>query len=277
MVNRLQSVAFVTGCVLRSVRYFHDMVSIDRNSCEKWNVTLDGSYLPVFGACFLLAATPSFAGDAPYYVLPAPATYPAAPPGQVQAYNAPLMVEATPPTRTFGGVTLGIGFGLSFDVQGQRRVLTVSAPNNIVRVDDSSSNVIASIVAESHYFFVPQTDLHLGAAAVPANTWGHGPFVAIDTGTSAGNNSLIYGFSIGWMIGFRQPHYTVPTSNPSVKLATYDNNSWNIGLGFRVDPQSKVLGDGLVANMPLPPGDVVRTKTAPRYGVMLLVSYGFGS
>jgi hypothetical protein len=174
-------------------------------------------------------------------------------------------------------VTLGIGFGLTFDVQGQRRVVSVSAPNNIVRVDDSSSNVIASVVVESHYFFVPQHDLYLGTAVVPQQTWGHGPFVAIDAGTNTSNNSVIYGFSIGWMIGFRQPHYGLIDTSSGGKVATYDNNSWNIGLGFRVDPQSKVLGDGLVANMPLPPGDTVRTKTEARYGVMLLVSYGFGS
>ena len=277
---------------MRNILGFGAVLSVDaeRSSIDK-NVA-QRLYVIVFAATFylLLPTSPTFAqgapvanplivlppAAAPYYVLPPPVPYPAAPLARLETGSyAPLVLEATPPTRTFGGVTLGIGFGLSFDVQGQKRVVSVSAPNNIVRVDDTSSNVIASVVVESHYFFVPHTDLNLGTAVVPAYTWGHGPFVAIDAGTSTSNNSLIYGFSIGWMIGFRQPHYSVIDTRTGTKGAIYDSSSWNIGLGFRVDPQSKVLGDGLVANMPLPPGDTVRTKTVPRYGVMLLSSYGF--
>jgi hypothetical protein len=35
------------------------------------------------------------------------------------------------------------------------------------------------------------------------------------------------------------------------------------------------LGDGLVANQPIPPGDQIRFKTEPRYGIMLLSSFSF--
>jgi hypothetical protein len=56
------------------------------------------------------------------------------------------------------------------------------------------------------------------------------------------------------------------------------NSSWNFGIGLRVDPGAKVLGDGIVANQPLPVGESsnpIRTKLEPRLGVMLLSSFSF--
>jgi hypothetical protein len=52
-------------------------------------------------------------------------------------------------------------------------------------------------------------------------------------------------------------------------------STWNIGIGLRVDPQAKVLGDGITLNQPLPVGDTLRIKTEPRLGVMLLSSVTF--
>jgi hypothetical protein len=50
---------------------------------------------------------------------------------------------------------------------------------------------------------------------------------------------------------------------------------WNVGLGLRVTPNGKVLGDGLVANQFLPAGDSIRYKTEPRYGLMLMSTFSF--
>ena len=156
---------------------------------------------------------------------------------------------------------------------GQSRVNSAVAvgPNNIVRVTDNS-NVLAGIVFESHYFFVPPATQILGSAQ-PV-TWGHGPFIAVDASTSTTTASaVVAGISVGWMVGFRR--LTLPTTQGSPAVA--DNSSWNFGVGFRVDPKATVLGDGIVANMPLPAGEnnPVRLKSEPRYGVMLLTSYGF--
>jgi hypothetical protein len=297
------------GRVMGSVRCFRGVLSVEEKlSSMDRNVARD-SFCIGFAAAFYLLSTvyptsaaepqpapaplppvartawvPMTAAAAPpavppdclgcFYVLPHPAPATVVP--SYRMYDNSIALVEAAPTKTFGGVTFGVGFGVTFDVQHQQRVASATAVNGIVRVTDSSSNVFASLVAESHYFFVPEADFVLGNAAVPAKTWGHGPFVAID-GTSANNNTIIAGFSVGWMIGFRQPRG--PTAvNPYTlaKEAPYDNNSWNIGLGFRVDPKAQVLGDGVVANMPLPPGETtVRLKTVPRYGVMLLTSYGF--
>jgi hypothetical protein len=73
------------------------------------------------------------------------------------------------------------------------------------------------------------------------------------------------------MFGFHHPKYD--TNHNLVA----DNSSWNFGIGLRVDPNAKVLGDGIVANAPLPAGESspVRTKTEPRLGVMLMSSFSF--
>jgi hypothetical protein len=174
------------------------------------------------------------------------------------------------------GLGFGAGIALSF---GQSRVNSAVAagPTNIVRVQDNSG-VSAGIVLESHYFFVPPADRILGSAQ--AITWGHGPFIAVDasTGTSTTTSSTIFAdISMGWMVGFRR---ITPLFNPTPLPAgtqQADNHSWNIGVGLHVNPKASVLGDGIVANMPLPAGETspIRLKSEPRYGVILLTSFGF--
>ncbi len=74
------------------------------------------------------------------------------------------------------------------------------------------------------------------------------------------------------MVGFRRLDV-----NSGQTAAVASNNSWNFGVGFRVDPKATVLGNGIVANMPLPAGETnpVRLQSEPRYGIMFLTSYGF--
>jgi hypothetical protein len=174
--------------------------------------------------------------------------------------------------KPLDGLGFGAGVALSF---GQSRVNSAVAvgPNNIVRVTDNSP-VSAGLVFESHYFFVPPATSILGSA-LPI-TWGHGPFIAIDASTDASSISTVSstvfaGISVGWLVGFRR------LTPLSITTASADNNSWNFGVGFHVNPKGTVLGDGIVANMPLPAGEnnPVRFKSEPRYGVILLTSYGF--
>ena len=186
--------------------------------------------------------------------------------GNASATQPPI---AAPATKIFGGLSFGVGVGATFDVQGQQRVVSATAVNNIVRVSQTN-NVTVSLVGESHYFFVPNIPFF----GVPASTWGTGPFVAIDAGTNNTSN-VVTGFSLGWMIGFRQPKWQ---HTPSGYTPIYGDStsSWNFGVGFRVDPTAQVLGDGVVANRPLPPGETtVRLKTEARYGIMLLTSFTF--
>jgi hypothetical protein len=175
-------------------------------------------------------------------------------------------------SKTWAGIGWGLGIAADFDIGG-KRVVDAEIVSGLVRVKDSSSNVGVSFVLEAHYFFKDwQFGYTDGKCSLPAplnfncNNVATGPFVAVEIGggTSATTNAgPITGYALGWMVGLHHPSASA-------------TSSWNFGVGFRVDPQAKVLGDGFVANQPPPAGETaVRTKTEPRYGVMLLSSFSF--
>jgi len=164
-----------------------------------------------------------------------------------------------------------VGIALSENIQNRNRVTSASVVSGVVRVSQVA-DAAAGLVLESHYFFVPTKPLPI--FGVPAYDWGHGPFVAIVADTS-GSNSVISAYALGWMVGLRQPTWDLSDiKNPKV---TYSSTaSWNFGVGLRIDPSVQVLGDGIVANRPLPAGETaVRFKNVAGYGVMLISSFSF--
>jgi len=83
------------------------------------------------------------------------------------------------------------------------------------------------------------------------------------------------------MIGF---HHVAPASltvvpvngKPTPAVEKPDTRSWNFGVGLRVDPRTQVLGDGIIVNQALPPGETaIRFKKEPRAGIILLTSFSF--
>ena len=84
------------------------------------------------------------------------------------------------------------------------------------------------------------------------------PFVALQPGTE----EVIEAIGLGLMVGFRR--------------ATDSANSWNVGVGYVVDPNVDVLGDGFFANQ-APPGNetAVRLKETSQQGIFLLFSFAF--
>jgi hypothetical protein len=171
----------------------------------------------------------------------------------------------------WGGLGWGVGIAVDFDTRGSR-VKDARIVNDIVRVDDASTNVGVSFVLEAHYFirdymlWVGDRDACRLPRTLNCTELAHGPFVAIEVGNSAspGANNPITGYALGWMVGMRHPS--------DLAMA----KSWNIGVGLRVDPNAKRLGDGFVENQPPPVGEKdVRFKTVPHYGVMIMSSFGF--
>jgi hypothetical protein len=190
---------------------------------------------------------------------------------QVAAAGDVAKPDGTPiDPKTWTGFGWGLGIAADFDVGGKRVVDATVTPSGILRVTDSSSNVGVSFVLEAHYFafewqtgrqsWCKNSNLHFNC-----NDIATGPFVAVEIGGGTAANTdagPITGYALGWMVGLHHP------DAPST-------SSWNFGVGLRVDPKAKVLGDGLVANQPIPPGDQIRFKTEPRYGIMLLSSFSF--
>jgi hypothetical protein len=157
-------------------------------------------------------------------------------------------------TTTWGGIGWGLGLAANFDVTGAR-VGSATTVNNIVRITDGSSNVNLGFVLEAHYFLRdyifgnggPITVCTKGSFCVEV---AYGPFVAIEVGGGTSSTISATGvptaYALGMMVGLRHPNAPTP------------NQSWNFGLGLRVDPKAQVLGDGIVANQPLPMGESTR-------------------
>jgi|GEM_PF-1096698 len=209
-------------------------------------------------------------------------------------------------TTTWGGLGWGIGVAADFDIGGNR-VVDAQLVNGIVRVTDTTSNVSLGFVLEAHYFlreiYLPISGA-IGPMKIPRGSSdcpykqaiylcggteiGWGPFVAIEvangTKSKPSEDSTITAFALGLMIGFHHvPPATVTAAVSAgdskavlVRDTKNDTRSWNFGVGLRVDPVAKVLGDGIVANQQLPFGETaIRFKKEPRGGIILLSSFSF--
>ena len=181
-------------------------------------------------------------------------------------------------SKTWAGIGWGLGIAANFDIGG-KRINDAQIVNGITRVIDASSNATVGFVLEAHYFFKdwPLPSVPGGCLPIPSfyqyrcTDMATGPFVAVEVGggskatTDAGP---ITAYALGWMVGF---HHI----NPNLKTDT-NTSSWNLGIGLRVDPQAKTLGDGFIPNLPPPAGETaIRFKTQGRVGVIVLSSFSF--
>lgn len=191
------------------------------------------------------------------------------------AADVPTKMPVAYGTASWAGLNWGLGIAADFDVFGSRVAnATLVGAGNIVRITDATSNVDVGFVLEAHYFLF--NNLPGNAVKAWCTSCGEvadGPFVALEIGNGAavpsGNSGPITGYALGWMVGLHHP-----------KLDSHGNDtntgSWNLGIGLRVDPKAQVLGDGIVANQPLPVGETtIRYKTEPRLGIMLVSSFSF--
>lgn len=156
--------------------------------------------------------------------------------------------------KDFLGLGLGVGLSLTLDKGDRDRITEVVLdPNGIVRIINED-NDIARVMLEVHHFFQPgifRDDRDKGL-------WGWGPFIAIQPG----GGEIIDAIAGGLMIGFR---YDKESSK-----------SFNLGVGYVVDPNTKVLGDGILPNQPLPDGEVeIRLKETSQHGILVLGSFSF--
>ncbi|RXD05009.1 hypothetical protein EQZ23_07725 [Sphingomonas sp. UV9] len=198
--------------------------------------------------------------------------------GSVQVAAAPVALDPVvasaltaalaPPKQTFGGLDLGAGLSFTLDLGKLNRISRASAVNGIVRSDDQD-NGRARIMLESHYFFTPCTWNFLGLknpckakdgwqVADPKEArWGLGPFIAVQPGS----DNIIDAIGMGIMVGARREQSA---------------QSFNLGIGIVFDPNTRVLGDGIIENQPLPIGEIeVRYRETLQTGILVLTSFSF--
>lgn len=161
--------------------------------------------------------------------------------------------DAGETAKNFHGINLGVGPSVSFDLGGKHRIDSAKVVDGRVRVDKESEAQLR-LLLETHYFFTPPAYF----LWVPPERWGIGPFLALQSSTE----DVLDAYAIGMMIGFRYKEDL--------------KGSFNIGIGALIDPNTKVLGDNVVANKPLPDGETeVRTKEETRIGLTVTVSFSF--
>lgn len=219
-----------------------------RDALDQQISTLDTSIPPE-------VEQPIAAPPVPKLALTAKAT--AATPVEKKGAVPPVNPAATPANGNddlgkFAGLKFGVGISFTLDSGDNDRVSEASLVNGIVRVDDED-NGRARIMLESHYFFTPDwkwTGLNKGV-------WGVGPFVSLQPGT----DNIIEAIGMGLMFGFRR---------------SGGNESFNLGFGMIVDPNTRILGDGVFADQPLPNGETeVRYKEEMQRGFLILSSFSF--
>ncbi len=170
--------------------------------------------------------------------------------------------------KNFFGTNFGVGLSYTQDLGRRDRIGEASLDTaGIVRVDEEK-NGNARLVLESHFLSEcawSNSNNNNGASELNVAggiKYGCGLFVAAQLGSS---DALIEAVGGGIMFGFQPNEWD-------------DNRSFNIGFGVMVDPDTKVLGDGVSANGRLPAGETeVRTKQATQLGFMILFSYSWNN
>lgn len=159
--------------------------------------------------------------------------------------------------RAFAGLELGVGLSFTVDIGKRDRIGNATLVNGVIRVDDEN-NDRARVMLESHYFLTPGVGgNNPDDPTVKPARWGIGPFVAIQPGS----DEVIEAIGMGLMIGLRRGD---------------SGQSFNLGFGYVVDPNTRVLGDDLRPNAPLPPGETeIRYKDTAQNGYLILTSFSF--
>ncbi len=154
-------------------------------------------------------------------------------------------VATNDPGFIFKNLGIGGAIGWTHNL-GSRRVETVDVVNNIVRIQDERNDLIR---------FMPE--VHLWAAKFREDTIGIGPFFALAPG-----QKFVDAFALGIMFGYRAKNT--------------DQYSFNVGVGAMLDLDTKVLGDGITRNQPLPAGETsARTKQTTVAGLLVMFSIGW--
>jgi hypothetical protein len=158
----------------------------------------------------------------------------------------------------------GIALGLSTNVTGPNIVTnaTIDA-NGIVRVN-TRANTAAGFMLESHYYIFPRISADMLSGAKPDNrSWGIGPFVAAQPGSS----QIIQAVGAGVMLGFRRPKGSTPSG-------------FGLGVGYEAIPAAQILGSEFVPGQPAPVGPTgsplpIRYETQDKGSLLLVLSVTF--
>lgn len=144
-----------------------------------------------------------------------------------------------------GKLRFGLGVGAVMDVGSIDRIGEAQLVNGVVRVTSDANNTIRPIF-ETHMFAWSLSEQIVV-----------GPFVGVELDSG----SVVNAIGVGLMTGIR---------------VNKDQQTLNFGLGAFLDPSVRTLGNGIVEDMPLPPGETeIRYRNRSQWGVLFMTSFGF--
>jgi hypothetical protein len=148
-----------------------------------------------------------------------------------------------------GKLGFGVGIGFSWG-RGAERVEDAEVVSGVVRVKRAATDK-PRLFLEAHKFVWVHRAQGIGV----------GPFVSVQSGA----DDALSSWGAGIMVGFRE------------KAKQGDEpTSWNLGLGYLWDADVKTLGDGVVADAPLPEGETeIRYKNTSAGSVFVVFSRRF--
>lgn len=147
--------------------------------------------------------------------------------------------------------TFGIGLAVTTNLGRERSIQEAQLVNGIIRVT-SERQIVPRLMLEKHWF--PSDTFHEGCKCK------NGIFVGVSL---LGDKQIMDAIALGYIAGFK----------PNT-----DGSSHNLGVGFALQPYSRVLGDGLSKNQPLPVGETaIRYKETNRTSLIFFYTYTLGS
>lgn len=148
-----------------------------------------------------------------------------------------------------GKLGFGVGIGFSWG-RGPERVEDAEVVNGVVRVKRAATDK-PRLFLEAHKFVWVNRARGIGV----------GPFVSVQSGA----DDALSSWGAGIMFGFRE----------EAKQGD-EPTSWNLGVGYLWDADVKTLGDGVVADAPLPEGETdIRYKNTSAGSIFVVFSRKF--
>lgn len=159
----------------------------------------------------------------------------------VGAWAAKKKTPPTPNVQELYGLNWGVGVGIAVDMKSRRRAKKASLVNGVVRIDDDEDTRLG-LILEGHLLcpysldsFKKFRSRDCGVDNPTGVSLGLGPFVAARFG-----NEVLDAFGGGLMFGLIEKK-----QNQTAKFM-------NFGVGFLLERNVRVLGNGIKEGAPLP-------------------------
>lgn len=164
----------------------------------------------------------------------------------IYATDEEKKTEAKPSKEESFWDTFGVGLAVTTNLGKERSIQEAQLVNGNVRIT-SERQVVPRLMLEKHWYL--------------SNDWKGSYKPGLFIGASLlGDRQVMDAVAFGFLAGFKPNPGTTTTHN--------------LGIGIALQPYSRVLGDGLSKNQPLPAGETqIRYKETNRTALIFFYTY----